>query len=117
MAKDYPDQVQCIFLRNTSGTDPANKFPYDTSGFEGLNQQMYMFFLVPDDLTNLDISNGQCYNSSIPQNVTFDFQGLPFGIGSSDKGAASPLKASQNPGNVIIGGVFALVGAIAFAGL
>ena len=41
-----------------------------------------MFFLVPDDLANLDIQNGQCYNSSIKQNVTFGYQGLPFGIGS-----------------------------------
>ena len=46
----------------------------------------YMFFLVPDDLTNLDIVNGQCYNSSIKQNVTFSEQGLPFGL--SKKSAA-----------------------------
>lgn len=83
MAKDYPGQVSCIFLRNTSATDPSNRFPYDTSGFEGLNQQTYMFFRVPDDLSNLDISNGHCLNASIPQNVTFGYQGLPFGIGDS----------------------------------
>ena len=39
---------------------------------------MYMFFLVPNDLTRLDIANGQCYNSSIKQNVTFGYQNLPF---------------------------------------
>lgn len=27
---------------------------------------------------NLDIENGQCYNKSIPQNLTFGYQGLPF---------------------------------------
>lgn len=40
MATDYPNQVQCIFLRNTTATDPGDKFPYDTSGFKNLNQQM-----------------------------------------------------------------------------
>lgn len=98
MAHNYPNQVQCIFLRNTSATDPLDRFPYDTSGFKGLNQQMYMFFLVPDDLMGLDISNGQCYNSSVPQNVTFDYQGLPFGLSDSNekKGAASSLSFGQS---------------------
>lgn len=79
MAKQYPGQVQCIFLRNTSATDD-DKFPYDTSGFKGLNQSMYMFFIVPDDLKGLDIENGHCYNSSIPQNVTFGEQDELLGI-------------------------------------
>ncbi|KAI9715149.1 MAG: hypothetical protein M1812_006128 [Candelaria pacifica] len=74
MVTDYPNQVQCIFLRNTSSTDPEDKFPYDTSGFKNLNQQSYMFFNVPDDLKNLDIVNGQCYNASIRQNLTFGYQ-------------------------------------------
>lgn len=50
MATDYPNQVQCIFLRNTSSTDEGDKFPYDTSGFKNLNQQLYMFFKVPVSL-------------------------------------------------------------------
>ncbi|KAK5725644.1 hypothetical protein LTR15_003834 [Elasticomyces elasticus] len=83
MATDFPGQVQCIFLRNTSATDPGDKFPYDTSGFKNLNQNSYMFFLNPDDLTNLDIEGGQCYNQSIPQNLTFGYQGLPFGLGDT----------------------------------
>ncbi|MCJ1338702.1 hypothetical protein MMC09_003991 [Bachmanniomyces sp. S44760] len=94
MATEFPNQVQCIFLRNTSATDSEDKFPYDTSGFKGLNQQSYMFFLVPDDLTGLDIANGQCYNASVPQNVTFGYQGLPLGLGSGNvkkSGASSGL--------------------------
>ncbi|KAJ7103141.1 hypothetical protein B0H15DRAFT_196460 [Mycena belliarum] len=43
----YPGQVQCILLRNTSATDAGDKFPYDTSGFKGIDQSMYMFFTVP----------------------------------------------------------------------
>ncbi|KAJ7504449.1 hypothetical protein B0H11DRAFT_2154582 [Mycena galericulata] len=77
MVTDYPGQVQCIFLRNTTATDSGDQFPYDTSGFKGLNQSMYMFFTVPDDLVGLDLTK-QCYNSSVQQNVTFDEQGLPF---------------------------------------
>ena len=93
MVTDFPGQVQCIFLRNTSATDPGDKFPYNTAGFKDINQQMYMFFLNPDDLTNLDVQNGQCYNASIPQNLTFGYQGLPLGLsnGSVKKGAASLL--------------------------
>jgi len=118
MAKDYPGQVQCIFLRNTSATDAGDKFPYDTSGFQGLNQQMYMFFLVPDDLSNLDISNGQCYNASIPQNVTFGYQGLPFGIGNSKKkGAASVVVVSEKLLGLLVGAVMAFAGAAVLSGL
>ncbi|CAM1509065.1 Fc.00g028040.m01.CDS01 [Cosmosporella sp. VM-42] len=87
--KDYPGQVQCIFLRNTSSTDSGDKFPYNTEGFKDIPQTHYMFFNVPDDLTNLDIVNGHCVNATIPQNVTYDYQGLPFGLG--DDSAASSL--------------------------
>ncbi|KAJ7623267.1 hypothetical protein FB45DRAFT_100241 [Roridomyces roridus] len=80
MVTDFPGQVQCIFLRNTSATDSGDRFPYDTSGFKGLNQSMYMFFTVPDDLKGLDLTK-ECYNSSVPQNVSFGEQGLPFGNG------------------------------------
>lgn len=53
MATDFPNQVQCIFLRNTTATDSDDRFPYDTSGFKDLNQQLYMFFNVPVSLTAL----------------------------------------------------------------
>jgi len=86
MATEFPGQVQCILLRNTSATDSGDHFPYDTSGFKGLDNSTYMFFKVPDDLTGLDIVNGQCVNSTIKQNITFSTQGLPFGL--SKKSAA-----------------------------
>lgn len=60
MATEFPGQVQCIFLRNTSATDEGDKFPYDTSGFEKLDNKTYMFFKVPDDLRGLDVVGGQC---------------------------------------------------------
>ncbi|KAF1832432.1 hypothetical protein BDW02DRAFT_529936 [Decorospora gaudefroyi] len=86
MAHDYPNQVQCIFLRNTSATDSDNWFPYDTSGFEGLNSRSYMFFVHADDLSGLDIANGQCLNESIPQNVTFGVQAEVLGIHGDSAG-------------------------------
>jgi len=89
MATDYPGQVQCIFLRNTTATDSGDKFPYDTSGFKNLNQSQYMFFVNADDLSNLDIANGQCYNKSIAQNVTFGYQGLPFSSTSAVNASAT----------------------------
>ena len=94
LATEFPGQVQCIWLRNTSATDPTDKFPYDTSGFKDLNTNQYMFFLVPDDLKNLDVMNGQCVNSTIRQNVTFSTQGLPFGL--SKKSAARRVDAGWN---------------------
>jgi hypothetical protein len=87
--KDYPslaqtrgNQVQCIFLRNTSSTDD-DKFPYDTKGFKGLANNTYMFFNVPDDLKGLDIANQQCLNKTIKQNVTFGLQDELLGIHGS----------------------------------
>ena len=98
MATDYPGQVQCIFLRNTSATDPGDKFPYNTKGFKDLNTDTYMFFKVPDDLTGLDIVNGQCRNMTIPQNVTFGYQGLPFGINLGNGGSGSSPSGSSGSG-------------------
>ncbi|KAG8629615.1 hypothetical protein KVT40_003480 [Elsinoe batatas] len=123
LAKDFPDQVQCIFLRNTSATDSGNRFPYDTSGFEGIPQDKYMFFVNADDLYNLDIANGQCYNQSIAQNLTFGYQNLPGGIGNDApvngsangtvKGAASSMMGARSNSVLVamvgLGMLFALL--------
>jgi hypothetical protein len=90
LAHDHPNQVQCIFLRNTSATDSEMWFPYDTSGFEGLNNKSYMFFNVPDDLHGLDIAGGQCVNESVQQHVTFGRQAELLGL----HGAGSTLAGS-----------------------
>ncbi|KAI8960498.1 hypothetical protein F5Y11DRAFT_329777 [Daldinia sp. FL1419] len=83
MVRDYPGQVQCIFLRNTTATDSLDLFPYDTSGFEGLDQKQYMFFVTPDDLRDVDIVGGNCHNSAVVQNVTFGYQWRELGNGVS----------------------------------
>jgi hypothetical protein len=46
-----------------------------------------MFFLVPDDLTNLDIQNGNCWNTTIMQNVTFGIQDEALGIHGNGAGS------------------------------
>jgi len=94
LAKDYPGQVQCIFLRNVSATDKDDLFPYDTGYFKDLPQKSYMFFRVPNDLSNLDVAGGNCYNASIPQNVTFGTQAELLGIrGAAGRAVASWLTA------------------------
>lgn len=66
-----------------------------------------MFFKNPDDLSNLNIANGECYNQSIAQNLTFGYQGLPLGLGdtptavnaSANKtGAATGFKGKEAVG-------------------
>ncbi|KAJ4398132.1 hypothetical protein N0V91_010420 [Didymella pomorum] len=104
LAHDFPNQVQCIFLRNTSSTDSSDWFPYNTEGFKGLNNRSYMFFHVPDDLTGLDIANGQCLNESIKQNVTFSRQAEVLGIHGS--------AGSKIGGGATISFVVALVAAM-----
>jgi len=97
MVTEFPGQVQCIFLRNTTATDSGDQFPYDTSGFQGIDQSKYMFFVHPNDLTNLDIASGQCYNQSIAQNLTFGYQGLPLGIGSTSSVNGSAKSLATRP--------------------
>ena len=77
MATQFPGQIQCIFLRNVTASDSSDHFPYNTKGFKNLNQSNYMFFVNSDDLHGLDIAGGQCYNKSVAQNLTFDYQGIP----------------------------------------
>ncbi|CAE6422433.1 unnamed protein product [Rhizoctonia solani] len=83
MVTQFPGQVQCILLRNTSATDSGNNFPYDTSGFKDIDNSTYMFFRTPDDIAGLNFSRGDCRNASVPQNVTFEYQGLPSILGNA----------------------------------
>ena len=79
VAKAYAN-VQCILLRNVSATDSSNRFPYDTSGFNGLDRAKYMFFTTPDDLAGLDFGSGDCANAPVVQSVIFGWQNLPLGV-------------------------------------
>lgn len=98
-------------IRNVSSTDDDAKGSYNTTDFAGLDPQKYMFFREPNDLVNLDISNGQCYNWTIPQNVTFGIQ-KPI----RPKSAGSVTKVSENCFGVFIGVSMAFAGVIVFSG-
>lgn len=78
MAKDFPSQVACIFIRNVTQTDGEEfKFPYNTAEFKDLNTNLYMFFKEPNDLKGVNFVNGQCTNGSVYQEPTFDYQNVP----------------------------------------
>lgn len=62
-----------------------------------------------DDLKGLDIVNGHCYNASVPQNLTFGYQGLPFGLSSDGKKNAA--------GRGFDGGLGVSVGLLAVVGV
>jgi len=83
MGTEFPGQLACILLRNTTATDADDKFPYDTSPYKDLPNNTYFFFTVPDDIMNLNFANGDCVNSSVQQNVSFDMQGLPLSGGAA----------------------------------
>jgi hypothetical protein len=102
LVTDFPNQVLCIWLRNTSSTDADDKFPYDTSGFQGVSNSSYMFFNVPDDLRGLDVTGGECRNKSVVQNVTFAYQGLPFGAGMGMKAGVGTLTVALVMGMAVV---------------
>lgn len=111
---DYPDvmrefgNVVCILLRNTSATDPDNHFPYSTKGFVGLDENKYMFFRTPDDVKDLDFSNGDCRNRAVPQNVTGGWQNV---YGVKDKKSAATVRMEIGWGLwAVVMGAVAIVG-------
>ena len=75
IAQQYPNNIACIFIRNTSSTDSSDKIPYSTKEFQNVNSSQYFFYRTAEDIVNLDVAGGQCVNSSVPQNVTFGEQG------------------------------------------
>lgn len=80
-AKQYGN-IQCILIRNSTATDSTMNWPYNTAGFRDLNGK-FMFFRTPDDLAGLNFANGDCVNGSVPMNVTYAWQNLPFGLSIS----------------------------------
>ena len=98
IAQQFPNNIACIFIRNTSITDSGDKLPYDTSEFKNVKNDSYFFYRTAEgvfslpsecacalmtmslDLVGLDIVNGQCKNNSVPQNVSFASREASSGI-------------------------------------
>ncbi|KAI0807972.1 hypothetical protein C8Q74DRAFT_104649 [Fomes fomentarius] len=100
IAEQFPNNIACIFIRNTSATDPDDKIPYDTSEFENIKNGTYFFYRTAEDLFDLDIENGECLNSTVPQNITFGEQGGVLDSGSNGA-AAVVLGRTQNAAALI----------------
>ena len=97
--KEKPDQLQCMFIRNDSATDGPQWKPFDTTLFKGIAEDKFMFFRVPvsclvprndqaseseltvlpwqDDLLGLNITDGECINTTFSQNLTYSVQNVP----------------------------------------
>jgi phosphatidate phosphatase APP1 len=48
IAQQFPSQLACIFIRNTSATDADDKLPFSTSDFKNVNSSHYMFYRTTD---------------------------------------------------------------------
>ena len=48
IAQQFPNNVACIFIRNTSSTDSSDKIPYSTSDFKNIPNNTYFFYRVPE---------------------------------------------------------------------
>lgn len=92
LASAYPDQIQCILMRNDTATDDTMWVPYNTQGYAALPDTKYQFYRTPDDLVDIDFANGGCRNYTFPQNVTFGQQ-LPtlHTVGEAATNPSSPL--------------------------
>ena len=44
IAQQFPNNLACIFIRNTSITDSSDKLPYDTSEFKNIKNSSYFFY-------------------------------------------------------------------------
>ncbi|KAI0672666.1 hypothetical protein C8Q78DRAFT_1020750 [Trametes maxima] len=105
IAQQFPDQIACIFIRNTSATDPDDKIPFSTSDFKNINNNTWFFYRTADDLFNLDIASGQCRNGSVPQNVTFGEQGGVLG----DNGAIPVAVGDIHYAAAVVGATVAFI--------
>lgn len=44
IATQFPDQLACILVRNTSATDADDKLPYNTKDFQNVSSSRYFFY-------------------------------------------------------------------------
>ena len=47
IATQFPNNIACIFIRNTSATDPDDKLPYNTQPFQNVTHGTYFFYTDP----------------------------------------------------------------------
>jgi phosphatidate phosphatase APP1 len=47
IAMQFPNQLACIFIRNTSATDSDDVLPYNTKEFQNISSNQYFFYRDP----------------------------------------------------------------------
>lgn len=48
IAQQFPNNIACIFIRNTSATDSDDKIPFNTKDFQNVKNDTYFFYRVPE---------------------------------------------------------------------
>lgn len=69
IAEQFPDQIACIFIRNTSATDPDDKIPFSTSEFKNINNNTWFFYRTADG-TSSPLSYSSCLASHGSRTLT-----------------------------------------------
>jgi len=57
LAKEHPDRVACILIRNTRATEEADWQSSDTHHFLSLPRHKYFFYDKPEDLLNISVDH------------------------------------------------------------
>ena len=60
IAEQFPNNIACIFIRNTSATDSDDKLPFDTSEFKNIKNGTYFFYRTAEGMSQLRVS---CLNA------------------------------------------------------
>ena len=52
IAQQYPNNIACIFIRNTSSTDSSDKIPYNTKPFQNVKNGTYFFYRTAEGMSS-----------------------------------------------------------------
>ena len=63
IAQQFPDNIACIFIRNTSSTDSDDKIPYDTSSFKNIKNGTYFFYRTAEGMYRSHRLLSRCFTS------------------------------------------------------
>ena len=63
IAQQFPNNIACIFIRNTSSTDSDDKIPYDTSSFKNIKNGTYFFYRTAEGMYRSHRLLSRCFTS------------------------------------------------------
>ncbi|KAF2155349.1 hypothetical protein K461DRAFT_292219 [Myriangium duriaei CBS 260.36] len=105
MALKFPDQIQCILIRDVMATEPSNWRVSSTKAFLNLPTEKYHFFRHPSDLLRIDPDH--LYNlAKLPLNETYS-RTTPYDTSTGSSSPPDPNNTSAiNMHRYINGGCF-----------